>query len=50
MDVVEIIEIVSGVLVLAVGGAVASVLLARRYALWMSAAAERAARARGQKG
>jgi len=45
-----ILEILGGALVLAVGGAVASVLLARRYALWMSSTAEREARLRGKKG
>ena len=46
----EILEIVGGALVVAIGGAVASVLLARRYALWVSATAEREARLRGKKG
>ena len=46
----EILEIAGGVLVLAIGAAVVSVLLARRYALWMSASAEREARLRGKKG
>lgn len=46
----EFVEIVAGVLVLAIGGAIATVLLARRYALRMSATAEREARLRGKKG
>ena len=46
----EILEIVAGALLVAIGGAVASVLLARRYALRMSATAEREARLRGKKG
>ena len=46
----EVLEILGGVLVVAIGGAVASVLLARRYALWVSATAEREARLRGKKG
>jgi hypothetical protein len=46
----EILEIVGGALVLAIGGAVATVFFARRYALRMSTTAERAARLRGKKG
>jgi hypothetical protein len=46
----EILEIVGGALVLVIGGAIATVLVARRYALRVSATAEREARLRGKKG
>jgi hypothetical protein len=46
----EILEIVGGALVVAIGAAVATVLLARRYALRVSATAERESRLRGKKG
>ena len=46
----EILEIIGGAFVLAIGGAAATVVLARRYALRTSATAEREARLRGKKG
>ena len=46
----EVLEIIAGVLVLVTTGAIATVLLARRYALRVSAAHEREARLRGKKG
>jgi hypothetical protein len=46
----EILEIIGGAVVLVTAGAIATVLLARRYALRVSAAHEREARLRGKKG
>jgi hypothetical protein len=46
----EILEIIAGSLVLITAGAIATVLLARRYALRVSATHEREARLRGKKG
>jgi membrane protein implicated in regulation of membrane protease activity len=46
----EILEIVGGALVLVAAGSIATVLLARRYALRVSATHEREARLRGKKG
>jgi membrane protein implicated in regulation of membrane protease activity len=46
----ETIAIVAGALVLVAASAIATVLLARRYALRVSATHEREARLRGKKG
>ena len=45
----DLLEIVAGVLVIAIGGAVASVLLARRYALRLAAQREREDRLKEKK-